>query len=229
VAYRRDEWFAGGSRFLAERIHGATVVALPGDDHLPWEGDQETLVAEIERFVTGIHEEVHPERVLVTLLVTDIVGSTHRATELGDRAWRDLVETHYTALRGQLARFRGREIDSAGDGILAVFDGPARAVRCALAMARAVTSLGLELRAGVHTGEVELAGTAVRGIAVHVAARVAAEAGPGEVLVSQTVKDLVAGSGLEFADRGSSTLDGLPGKWRLHAVVDELRAAVTTS
>jgi DNA-binding SARP family transcriptional activator/pimeloyl-ACP methyl ester carboxylesterase len=229
VAYRRDEWFAEGSRYLATRIHGASVAELPGDDHLPWEGDQEALVAEIERFVTGIHEEVHPERVLVTLLCTDIVGSTRRATELGDRAWRDLVETHYAALRGQLARFRGREIDSAGDGILAVFDGPARAVRCALAMARAVTSLGLELRAGVHTGEVELAGAAVRGIAVHVASRVVDEAGPGEVLVSQTVKDLVAGSGLEFADRGSRTLDGVPGEWRLHAAADSVRAAVTTS
>jgi DNA-binding SARP family transcriptional activator/pimeloyl-ACP methyl ester carboxylesterase len=229
VAYRRDEWFAEGSRYLAARIHGATVAELPGDDHLPWEGDQDALVAAIERFVTGIHEEVHPERVLVTLLRTDIVGSTRRAAELGDRAWRDLVENHYAALRGQLARFRGREIDSAGDAILAVFDGPARAVRCALAMSRAVRPLGLELRAGVHTGEVELAGTAIRGIAVHVASRVAGEAGPNEVLVSQTVKDLVAGSGLEFADRGSRTLDGVPGEWRLHAVVDAVRAPVTTS
>ncbi len=224
VAYRRDEWFAEGSRYLAARIHGAAVVELPGDDHLPWEGDQDALLAEIERFATGLHEDVHPERVLVTLLVTDIVGSTSRAVELGDRAWRELVEQHYGVLRAQLARYRGREIDSAGDGILAVFDGPARAVRCALAMARAVHALGLELRAGVHTGEVELAGSAVRGIAVHIAARVAAEADPDEVLVTQTVKDLVAGSGLEFTDRGNRTLAGVPDERRLYAAVDPVTA-----
>jgi DNA-binding SARP family transcriptional activator/pimeloyl-ACP methyl ester carboxylesterase len=229
VAYRRDEWFAGGSRYLAERIHGAQAAELPGDVHLPWEGDQDALLAEIERFATGINENVHPDRVLVTILVTDIAGSSRSAVALGDRAWRDLVERHYGALRGQLARFRGREVDSAGDGILAVFDGPARAVRCALAMVRAVQPLGLELRAGVHTGEVELAGAAVRGIAVDVAARVASEAGPDEVLVSQTVRDLVVGSGLEFDDRGERPLAGVPGEWRLLAARPGVATAVAAA
>jgi DNA-binding SARP family transcriptional activator/pimeloyl-ACP methyl ester carboxylesterase len=215
VAYRSGEWFASGSRYLGERLHDAKVAELPGDDHLPWEGDQDALLGEIERFAAGIQEEVHPDRVLVTLLVTDLVGSTRTAASLGDRAWRDLVERHYDVLRAQLARFRGREIDSAGDGILAVFDGPARAVRCALAMTRRVEPLGLELRAGVHTGEVERAGPAVRGLAVHVAARIASEAAPGQVLVSQMVKDLVAGSGLAFDDCGGHSLSGVPGEWRL--------------
>ena len=217
VAYRRDESYARSSRYIAERIHGAEVAELPGDDHLPWEGDQQAVLGAIEGFTTGIHEDVHPERVLVTLLVTDIVGSTERAAELGDRAWRELVEQHYSVLRGQLARFRGREIDSAGDGVLAVFDGPARAVRCALAILRAMPPLGLQVRAGVHTGEVELSGSAVRGIAVHVTARISGEAEANEALVSQTVKDLVAGSGLEFSDRGNRTLAGVAGDWRLFA------------
>jgi DNA-binding SARP family transcriptional activator/class 3 adenylate cyclase len=217
VAYRGSEWFASGSRYLSERIHGARAAELPGDDHLPWEGDQDALLGEIESFVAGLHEEVEPNRVLVTLLVTDIVGSTSTAAALGDRVWRDLVERHYSVLRAQLARFRGREIDSAGDGILAVFDGPARAVRCALAMTRTVEPLGLQLRAGVHTGEVERAGPAVRGLAVHIAARIAGEAAPGEVLVSQTLKDLVAGSGLAFDERGSRSLSGVPGQWSLLA------------
>ena len=227
VAYREREWFAAASQYLGEGIHGARVVALPGNDHLPWEGDQDELLNEIERFLAGIQDEVEPDRVLVTLLVTDIVGSTAAAAELGDRAWRDLVERHYAVVRAQLGRFRGHEIDSAGDGILAVFDGPARAVRCGSAILGALRPLGLELRAGVHTGEVERAGDRLRGIAVHIAARVAARAGPNEVLVSQTVKDLVAGSGLEFEDRGEHELYGVPGEWRLHAVAAGAGATVT--
>jgi DNA-binding SARP family transcriptional activator/pimeloyl-ACP methyl ester carboxylesterase len=229
VTYRRDEWFAEGSRYLAARIDGATVVELPGDDHLPWEGDQEALAEAIERFATGIHEDVQRERVLVTLLATDVVGSATRAADPGNRARRDLVERRHEVVEAELARYRGRELDGATDGILAVFDGPARAVRCALAMTHAVRPLGLELRTGVHTGEVELAGTAVRGLAVDVAARIAAEAGPGEVLVSQTVKDLVAGSGLEFTDRGGRTLPGASGARGLHAALDPVRAPLTAT
>jgi class 3 adenylate cyclase len=152
-------------------------------------------------------------------LFTDIVGSTRLAVEHGDRAWRDLLERHHALVRGELARFRGREVDTAGDGFLAVFDGPGRAVRCASAAVRAVRSLGIEIRAGLHTGEVEVAGDAVRGIAVHIGARVSALAGASEVLVSSTVRDLVAGSGLQFEDRGAHELKGVPGQWRILAVV----------
>jgi class 3 adenylate cyclase len=158
--------------------------------------------------------------VLATVLFTDIVGSTERATELGDRRWRELLVAHHAAVRRQLERFRGREIDTAGDGFLASFDGPARAIRCAEAAIGAVRGLGLDIRAGVHTGECEIAGDKLAGIAVHIGARVAGQAGPGEVLVSSTVRDLVAGSGLEFEDRGVALLKGIPGEWRLHQVAD---------
>jgi class 3 adenylate cyclase len=176
------------------------------------------MMAEIREFLTGVREPEEPERVLATVLFTDIVGSTERARELGDRRWRDLVERHHEVVRRDLERFRGREVDTAGDGFLATFDGPARAIRSAKAITESVRGLGLEIRAGLHTGEVELAGEAVRGIAVHTGARVAAQAGAGEVLVSHTVKDLVAGSGIEFEDRGASELKGIPGEWRLYAV-----------
>ncbi len=205
------------ARWPARNIEGARYVELPGVDHVPW-SDGDDILAEIREFLTGVREPINPDRVLATVLFTDIVGSTERARELGDRRWRDLLEQHHTLVRAELERFRGREVDTAGDGFLATFDGPARALRCARAITEAVRPLGLEVRAGVHTGEVELADDAVRGIAVHTGARVASHAGAGEVLVSQTVKDLVAGSGIEFEDRGIRELKGIPGEWRLYAV-----------
>jgi pimeloyl-ACP methyl ester carboxylesterase len=205
------------ARWLARNIKGARYVELPGIDHVPW-SDGDDMLAEIQEFLTGVREPVDPDRVLATVLFTDIVGSTARARELGDRRWHDLIEQHHALVRRELERFRGREVDTAGDGFLATFDGPARALRCARAITETVRSLGLEVRAGIHTGEVELAGDAVRGIAVHTGARVAAHAGAGEVLVSQTVKDLVAGSGIEFDDRGAQELKGIPGDWRLYAM-----------
>jgi class 3 adenylate cyclase len=205
------------ARWLARHIHGSKYIELPGDTHAPFV-DGEDMMAEIREFLTGVREPAEPERVLATVLFTDIVGSTERARELGDRGWRDLLERHHEAVRAELARFRGREIDTAGDGFFATFDGPARAIRSAKAITESVRRLGLEIRAGLHTGEVELARDDIRGIAVHTGARVAAQADPGEVLVSQTVKDLVAGSGIEFADRGAYELKGVPGEWRLYAV-----------
>ncbi len=205
-------------RWIAARVPGATFVELPGDAHLAWAGDTDEMVDELEEFFTGVRRGPEPNRVLSTVLFTDLVGSTERAGELGDRRWRELLELHHSAVRRQLDRFRGREVDTAGDGFLATFDGPARAVRCARAITGSVRELGLEIRAGVHTGECELVDGDVRGIAVHTGARVAAKAGPGEVLVSSTVRDLVAGSGIEFADRGEHELKGVPGTWRLFSV-----------
>ena len=203
-------------RYIAEHVPGARFVELPGDDHVPWiNADQ--VVDEIEEFLTGVRPMPEPDRVLMTLLFTDIVGSTDHATSRGDRRWRELLDEHNAVVRRELARFRGREVDTAGDGFFATFDGPARAVRAAEAIRDGVRPLGLEIRAGVHTGECELAGDAVRGIAVHTAARVVGQAGAGEVLVSTTVRDLVAGSGLEFDDRGVTELKGV-GEWRLFAV-----------
>jgi len=206
-------------RWIASRIPGARFVELPGDDHLPWVGDTDGLLDVVEEFLTGVRPapEADADRVLATVLFTDIVGSTERAAALGDRAWARLLEQHHEVVRRELGRFRGREVDTAGDGFLAWFDGPARAVRCALAAAAAVRSLGLEVRAGVHTGECELVGDSLRGIAVHTGARIAAEAAPGEVLVSRTVTDLVAGSGLVFEQRKDVELKGLTGTWRLYA------------
>jgi pimeloyl-ACP methyl ester carboxylesterase len=207
-------------RFLAVRIPDCRLVELEGADHLAFAGDQAALLSEIEEFMTGTrsaHESRH--RVLATVLFTDIVGSTERATELGDRRWRDLLHRHRAAVRRELTRFRGREIDTAGDGFLATFDGPARAIQCACSIRDAVDALGVEVRNGVHTGECELIdGGGVGGIAVHIGARVAALAEPGEVLVSRTVRDLVAGSGLVFEDRGVSRLKGVEGDWQLYAV-----------
>ncbi len=206
-----------GSRYIAERIPGAAFVELPGDDHLPWVGDQDAILDEIEEFLTGVRRGPEPDRVLSTVLFTDIVGSTERATAIGDRRWRDLLNSYHALVRRELSRFRGREIATAGDGFFATFDGPARAIRCACAVNDAVRQLGIEIRAGLHTGEIEVMGDNVGGIAVHIGARVASEAGAGEVLVSNTVKDLVAGSGIRFEDRGSHTLKGVPGEWRLFA------------
>ncbi len=212
---------AEGSRFMAQQIAGARYVELPGSDHIPWGDDGDAIVDEIEEFLTGVRHGPEPDRVLATVLFTDIVGSTERAVALGDRRWRDLLESHHDVVRRELGRFRGHEVDTAGDGFLATFDGPARAVRCARAVSAGVRPLGLEVRAGLHTGEVELHGDRVSGLAVHIGARVAAAAGAGEVLVSSTVKDLVAGSGLRFQDRGVRALKGVPGEWHLFALEAE--------
>ena len=208
------------SRYLAEKIPAARLVQLPGRDAIPVLGDQAPLLAEIEAFVEdarhGVPEE--PERILATVLFTDIVGSTAKAAELGDSGWRELLAAHHERIRRELSRFRGRELDTAGDGFFATFDGPARAIRCACAATEAVRELGIEIRAGLHTGECELVDEKVGGLAVHIGARVAAEAEPGEVLVSSTVRDLVAGSGLSVTERGTAELKGVPGEWRLYAV-----------
>jgi pimeloyl-ACP methyl ester carboxylesterase len=205
-------------RWIAGQIPGARFVELPGADHLPWIGDTDVFLDEVEEFLTGVRGGSEPDRVLATILFTDIVGSSATAAAVGDRAWRDLLEAHHATVRRELARFRGRELDTAGDGFLAAFDGPARAVRCAGAIRDAVATLGVPIRAGLHTGECEVMGDKLGGLAVHIGARVAAAAGPGEIWVSSTVKDLVAGSGLRFADRGLHVLKGIPGEWRLSAV-----------
>jgi pimeloyl-ACP methyl ester carboxylesterase len=194
------------SRYMAERIPGAKYIELPSADHLPWHADADTVVDEVAEFLTGVRPVHEPDRVLATVLFTDIVGATEKAASLGDRRWHDLLDNHHATVRRNLVRFRGREIDTAGDGFFAAFDGPARAVQCACAVADAVQPLGLEIRAGLHTGECEVMGAKMGGIAVHIGARVASLAGAGEVLVSSTVKDLVAGSGLRFADRGIKPL-----------------------
>jgi class 3 adenylate cyclase len=204
-------------RYIASRIPGSRLVELPGADHLMWAGDSDAIVDEVEVFLTGTRRGPEPDRVLATVLFTDIARSTELAAELGDRAWRELLDRHHATVRAELGRWRGREVDTAGDGFLATFDGPARAVRCAGAIVEAVRGLGLDVRAGLHTGEVELVEGRVRGIAVHIGARVAALAEPGEVLVSRTVVDLVAGSGVVFTDRGEHELKGVPGTWRLFA------------
>jgi pimeloyl-ACP methyl ester carboxylesterase len=206
------------ARAAAETIPGARFVELPGDKHYLFEG-AEDVVEEVEEFLTGSRHAAAPDRVLSTVLFTDIVGSTERASALGDQAWRQLLDEHNGRIRRQLERFRGREIDTAGDGFLATFDGPARAVHCAQAMISSVQELGLEIRAGCHTGEIELVGDDIRGIAVHIGARVGALAGPSEVLVSRTVKDLVAGSGLVFEDAGEHELKGVTDRWQLYRVV----------
>jgi len=204
-------------RYIAAHIAGARFVELEGEDHVPWI-DSDQVVDEIEEFLTGVRHGPEPDRVLATMLFTDIVGSTERATEIGDRRWRELLERHHELVRKELERFQGREIDTAGDGFLAAFDGPGRAIRCARAIREKTRELNIELRAGLHTGEVEVAGQDLRGIAVHIGARVAALAAAGEILVSSTVKDLVAGSGIEFADRGGHQLRGVSGDWHLWAV-----------
>jgi class 3 adenylate cyclase len=209
--------FAQG-RWLAEQIEGARFVELAGKDHVPWFDVADQVVAETREFLTGFREAPEPEQILATVLFTDIVGSTERAQELGNQEWRSLLEHHHTTVREILVRYRGREIDTAGDGFLASFDGPARAIRCAVAVRDTLAGLAIPVRSGLHTGEVEVVGDKLAGIAVHIGARVAALAGPGEVLVSSTVRDLVAGSGVEFEDRGLHELKGLDEPRRLFAV-----------
>jgi pimeloyl-ACP methyl ester carboxylesterase/class 3 adenylate cyclase len=205
-------------RWLGDNIPGAGFVELPGDDHAPWSGDSGLFTEELEEFLTGSRGEAEVDRVLATVLFTDIVSSTERAVALGDRGWQELLGQHHGLVRDALRRFRGVEQDTAGDSFFATFDGPARAVRCAQHICEAVGGLGLEMRAGVHTGECERAAEKMGGIAVHTGARVMAQAQPGEVLVSSTVKDLVSGSGLTFAERGSHNLKGIPGEWSLFSV-----------
>jgi class 3 adenylate cyclase len=204
-------------RYLAERIPNASFVQLGGDDHLPWIGDTDAVLGEIEEFLTGVRTRPESNRMLATVLFTDIVGSTQRAGELGDAAWADVLKAHHARIREELGRFGGREMRTTGDGFFALFEGPARAIRCALALVRAVRPLGLEIRAGLHTGEVELSGNDIEGMAIHIGARIAALAGTGEVLVSRTIKDLVVGSGLTFEDRGVHALKGVPDQWQLFA------------
>jgi class 3 adenylate cyclase len=217
-------------RYVADRIPGARLIELPETGHLALRGSG-AIENEIERFLTevwegGGWEETEPDRVLSTVLFTDIVRSTERAAELGDRAWRELLERHHAVVRRHLVRFRGREVDTAGDGFCASFDGPARAIRCACAIVEGMREIELDVRAGLHTGECELVDGKVAGIAVHTGARVASHASPGEVLVSSTVKDLVAGSGIRFDDRGARELKGVPGEWRLFAAEAETVATI---
>lgn len=205
-------------RYLAEQIPGARYVEVAGDDHVPYLGNTAAILDEIEEFLTGVRRGPEPDRVLATLLLVDIVGSTEHAAELRDQRWRELLERFRALVRRELARFRGREVDTAGDGFLAMFDGPARAIHCARAILTGIAALAIQVRIGIHTGECELLDRGITGIAVHTAARVMGEARPGEVLVSRTVKDLVAGAGIAFSARGTRALKGVPGEWELFAV-----------
>jgi len=221
VLHRRDDpWIRNGhGRYLAEQIPGARYVELDGSVDLFFRGDTDALLGEVQEFLTGVRPMPESNRLLATILFTDIVGSTERAADLGDSRWRQLLDRHDAVVRDQLDRFRGREIKTTGDGLLATFDGPARAVHGACAIRDALRAIGVEIRAGVHAGEIEQRGRDVGGIAVHIGARVETLAEPGEVLATRTVKDLVAGSGITFADRGSHRLKGVPDEWQLFSVV----------
>ncbi len=221
VLHRRDDRLvpARQARYLADRIPGARYVELSGADHLPTVGDQDALLDEVEEFLVGSRGAHGVERALATILFTDIVGSTKTAARLGDRRWRDLLERHDATVRNELAVHRGREVKTLGDGFLATFDGPGRAIRCATAIHDELSRSGVEIRSGIHSGEVEAIGEDVGGMAVNIGARVGALAAPGEVLVSSTVRELVVGSGIEFEERGSHRLKGAPDEWRLYAVV----------
>lgn len=206
------------AKYLAGHIPGARFASFEGSDHLPWTNNFEPMLDEVQEFLTGIRPEPEPNRVLATVLFSDIVSSTEHVAGVGDRRWTQLLESHDEMIRRQLDSFRGREIKHTGDGFLATFDGPARAIRCAQAIGASALRLGVQVRAGLHTGEIEVRGEDISGIAVHIGQRVSALAGPGEVLVSRTVTDLVAGSGLGFVDRGEHELKGVPGRWQLYAV-----------
>ena len=222
VMHRIDERVTSieQGRYLAANVPGAELAEFPGIDHIPWIGDSDAVLEKVERFLTSVRESAEYDRVLATILFMDIVGSTERAAQLGDRRWHELLEQYYRMVRRELVRFRGRELDTAGDGMFAAFDGPARGIRCASAVREAVKPLTLDVRAGLHTGECEVVGQKLAGIAVHIGARVAASAKPGEVLVSNTVKDLVAGSGIGFETRGTHVLKGVPGEWPLFVVTN---------
>jgi class 3 adenylate cyclase len=211
-------WPVEGAEFVSKQIEGARFVVCEGIDHFPFVGDTEALLSEVEDFLTGSRAEPDPERQLLTVLFTDIVDSTRRGAELGDRRWRELLEGHDEIVRAEFDRFRGREVKTTGDGFLATFDGPARGIQCARAIARGVRPLEIEVRAGLHIGECEVRGDDIAGITVNIGARVSALAGPSEVLVSSTVRDLVVGSDFEFEARGAHALKGVPGEWSLFAV-----------
>ena len=219
VVHRQDSFTrVEFGRYLGEQIEGAKLVIFPGRDHFVWVEAWEPIVDEIEEFLTGARHRVEPDRALATILFTDIASSTERVAELGDERWRALLERHDEVTRAELERYGGRVIKSLGDGFLAAFEGPAKAIRCARAICAEVRPLGIELRAGVHTGECELRGEDLAGVAVHVGARIGALAQPSEVLVSSTVRELVLGSGIEFIERGTHALKGVPGEWRLYAM-----------
>jgi class 3 adenylate cyclase len=207
-----------GGRYVADHIPGARFVELPGDTHLFFLADRDELIDEVQEFLTGVRWRPKRDRVLATIVFTDVVQSTERVVEVGDERWAELLEHHHAVVRDQLERFDGHEVDTAGDGFFASFDGPARAVRCACAIRDEVRRLGIDIRAGVHTGECQIIDQKLGGLAVHIGARVAQRAGAGEVLTSSAVKDLVAGSGLSFADRGAHQLKGIPEQWQLFAV-----------
>jgi class 3 adenylate cyclase len=211
----------GHAHYLAEHIAGSRLVVLPGEDALYWVGDTPPMLDEIEEFITGVRGGSEAERLLTTIVFTDIVASTERAALLGDDRWRDLLDNHDTIVRHELQRFGGREVNTAGDGFVATFSSPSAAIACADAIVDAVHVLGIEVRVGIHAGEVEVRGSDVAGMAVHIGARVAALAGPSEVLVSSTVRDIVTGSRHRFGDRGESALKGVPGQWRMYALVHE--------
>ncbi len=225
VLHRAGDPFTGPEhgRYISERIPGARFVELSGSDHLFFAEDVDGLLAEVQEFLTGVREPREPDRILATVMFADMVGSTQHATRLGDKQWRDLLNRYCTIARSQFARFRGREIERAGDGLFATFDGPARAIRCGSAIADEVSGLGIAVRVGIHTGECEVVEDQIEGIAVHIGARIAGQANAGEVLVSSTVRDLVAGSGIRFEDRGRHSLKGVSGEWLLFAVVADLR------
>ena len=212
--------FEQQSTYLAEHLPNARLLTIDGADHFPWFACVDEIVAEVEEFVTGARSAVVDERILATLLFTDIVGSTEKAAAMGDRRWHEMIENYYGLVRRCVERFRGAEVSTEGDGFIARFDGPARAVSCARAIRDGVEGFGLQIRAGVHTGEIELRGGEISGLAVHIGARVVSLAGGGEVLVSRTVKDLVVGSGIEFSDRGTHELKGVPDVWQLYAVAE---------
>jgi class 3 adenylate cyclase len=219
VIHRRDNRLVvvDHGRYIARHVSGARLVEVPGSDYFLWLDGAEQVLGEIEAFLTDSSDSIDHDRMLATVMFADIAGSTERLGEIGDRAWRELLAAFHAAVRYELGRFRGHEIDTAGDGFFASFDGPARAIRCAGAIVEATRGLGFEVRIGLHTGEVESVGEKVGGLAVHIGARIAALAEPGDVLVSSTVRDLVAGSGLSFEDRGLHELKGLPDRWRIYA------------
>jgi pimeloyl-ACP methyl ester carboxylesterase/class 3 adenylate cyclase len=228
VLHRQEEFIpVEGARYMAERIPDAQLVVLPGMDHIPFYGDADGYAEEIEEFLTGARHAPPSDRILTTVMFTDIVASTERAAALGDARWRELIARHDELMRAELERHRGREVKTMGDGFLATFDGPARGIRCARSIADRVRSLDIELRAGLHTGECELVGDDIRGMAVNIGARIGALAAADEVIVSSTVKDLVVGSGISFSDRGTRELKGVPGEWRLFAV-DQVEAPLSS-